>query len=418
MRARQHAFALNAGQATRALSDCPQCRPSAKWTPTVARRTCLNPTGSSILKRRPRSYHRTTSGTARTCRASIHDLHALVGNAVTDGKEIVVGIGSTELISASMYALSQSTATHTQAAVWTAKPFYSGYVEPADFYHTRDFGWHASDEPPTADAARPVIELITSPNNPDGYLRSPRVLPSPYRRVMMDHAYLWPHFTPITSPVSYGNDTVALFTLSKMTGHASTRIGWAVVSDPAVAARMRKYVGTTTFGSPRENQLRAIAALEHVIATRGRIFTHARTLMLGRWRRLERIFSAQAAPPLFRLQNRSAAGHDTFSGEDDYEPSPAYAWVELTSAGRFGGDAMSAMASVGILARPGSLFGADRAHARLQLLMREQTFDILCEKLGALVGNASRPQAVTVDCGGGNCTLDADGTAGGSGRRR
>ena len=36
---------------------------------------------------------------------AIRALHALVGNAVTDGREIVIGIGSTELISAALYAL-------------------------------------------------------------------------------------------------------------------------------------------------------------------------------------------------------------------------------------------------------------------------------------------------------------------------
>ena len=61
-------------------------------------------------------------------------------------------------------------------------------------------------------------------------LRLPRILQpavasSPHRRVVMDHAYLWPHFTPTAQPVQYGDDTLAMFTLSKMTGHGSTRIG-------------------------------------------------------------------------------------------------------------------------------------------------------------------------------------------------
>ena len=43
--------------------------------------------------------------------AAIRALHALVGNAATDGREIVIGIGSTELISAALYALSPERAT-------------------------------------------------------------------------------------------------------------------------------------------------------------------------------------------------------------------------------------------------------------------------------------------------------------------
>ena len=98
------------------------------------------------------------------------------------------------------------------------------------------------------------ILFVTSPNNPDGHLRSPRVR-GEYARAVLDHAYLWPHFTAIESPVAYGNDTIALFTLSKMTGHASTRIGWAITSSREVAEQMDRFVRSATLGMPRENQL-------------------------------------------------------------------------------------------------------------------------------------------------------------------
>jgi hypothetical protein len=35
---------------------------------------------------------------------------------------------------------------------------------------------------------------------------------------LIDHAYYWPHFAPITQAVQYGPKDVALFTLSKLTG--------------------------------------------------------------------------------------------------------------------------------------------------------------------------------------------------------
>ena len=85
--------------------------------------------------------------------------------------------------------------------------------------------WGNGTAPPVPSARHPVIELVTSPNNPDGAIRQPAVASSPHRRVVMDHAYLWPHFTPTAQSVQYGDDTLAMFTLSKMTGHGSTRIG-------------------------------------------------------------------------------------------------------------------------------------------------------------------------------------------------
>lgn len=96
------------------------------------------------------------------------------------------------------------------------------------FFESRRFGWvaNATTITPTPSHEHPIIELVTSPNNPDGHLRTPR-LHGEHARTLVDHAYLWPHFTPIEAPVAYGNQTIALFTLSKMTGHASTRIGCA-----------------------------------------------------------------------------------------------------------------------------------------------------------------------------------------------
>ena len=234
---------------------------------------------------------------------------------------------------------------------------------------------------------------------------------------------------PLTLTRAAASHCVHSFTLSKLTGHASTRIGWAIVTDAHVASRMQAFVDVLG-GKPRENQLRAIAALQHVNAHRGEIFSVARALMLNRWRRLEAIFANQtatvgeaegssrrrrlddaegnvssadggaggaaatdagtaggvsASTPLFSLEPRCPAGPDSFTGEESYEASPAYAWVELKSTARYGGDAMAAMASVGIHGRSGEKFGSPVRYVRLQLLMRQQTFDILCEKLQVLL---------------------------------
>ena len=208
--------------------------------------------------------------------AAIRRLHALVGNAVVDGSmHVVVGIGSTELINAALYALaddvlSPEPAARQSALVWTQSPYYNGYRAPPAYFRSRAFEWawdaepNASTiEPPHASATRRIIELVTSPNNPDGHLRSPRVHGA-HTAVVMDHAYLWPHFVGVGAPaVDYraDNRTIALFTLSKISGHASTRVGWALTSSPTLAARLQTFVDRMTFGAPRENQQRAISAV-------------------------------------------------------------------------------------------------------------------------------------------------------------
>lgn len=72
------------------------------------------------------------------------------------------------------------------------------------------------------DKNRPYIELVTSPNNPDGSIRQAVVNGTGV--LVHDLAYYWPQYTPI----SYRADNdIMLFTVSKCTGHAGTRLGYA-----------------------------------------------------------------------------------------------------------------------------------------------------------------------------------------------
>ena len=51
-------------------------------------------------------------------------------------------------------------------------------------------------------------------------------------------------------------------------GHAGSRIGWAIVGDPAVAMKMRE-LAMIMGGMPAENQARAANVLEYVLSTQG-----------------------------------------------------------------------------------------------------------------------------------------------------
>lgn len=51
-------------------------------------------------------------------------LHKLVGNAITEGRHIVVGTGSTQLYQAALYALCLPDASEPMSVV-SAAPFYS-----------------------------------------------------------------------------------------------------------------------------------------------------------------------------------------------------------------------------------------------------------------------------------------------------
>jgi L-tryptophan--pyruvate aminotransferase len=81
-----------------------------------------------------------------------------------------------------------------------------------DFLWSGLFHWAGDANSFTGNA---YIKLVCSPNNPDGAIRE-AVLSS-------DLAYYWPQYTPITRRADHD---IMLFTVSKSTGHAGTKIGY------------------------------------------------------------------------------------------------------------------------------------------------------------------------------------------------
>ncbi len=87
------------------------------------------------------------------------------------------------------------------------------------------------------DRAASFIEVVTSPSNPEGSICQ-AVLQhqeggaagggpqqgssSSTSSTIHDLAYYWPQYTPITAPA---DNPLMLFTFSKITGHAGTRLG-------------------------------------------------------------------------------------------------------------------------------------------------------------------------------------------------
>jgi L-tryptophan--pyruvate aminotransferase len=94
------------------------------------------------------------------------------------------------------------------------------YKDATDILQSRLFQW--TGDASMYDKDEPYIELVTSPNNPDGTLRTPVVNSGAEGKVIYDLAYYWPQYTPITYEVDHD---VMLFTFSKCTGHAGSRLG-------------------------------------------------------------------------------------------------------------------------------------------------------------------------------------------------
>lgn len=303
----------------------------------------------------------------------VRKMHQLVGNAIADDCYIVVGTGSTQLFQAVLYALSPSDAPEPMNVVSTV-PYYSSFQSVTDYLKSGLYKW--AGDAFTYDSDAPYIELVTSPNNPDGYFKEP-VVNRAGGKLVYDLAYYWPMYTPITTPADHD---IMLFTVSKCTGHAGTRIGWALVKDLDVARRMTKFIELNTIGVSKDSQLRAAKVLRAVrdaydgegSGTGERFFEFGRRLMAERW---ERLSDAVQKGTLFSLPDYSTS-FCNFIKETD-TAHPPFAWLKCEKEA----DCESFLKRHKILVRSGKYFGAGPEYVRISMLDRDETFDLLIERL-------------------------------------
>jgi hypothetical protein len=93
------------------------------------------------------------------------------------------------------------------------------YPPQTDLLRSGFYRWAGDANTFTGDEC---IELVCSPNNPDGAIRE-AVVRSAGAKAIHDLVYYWPQYTPITGRVAHD---IMVFTLSKVTGHAGTRLGY------------------------------------------------------------------------------------------------------------------------------------------------------------------------------------------------
>ncbi|XP_031400093.1 L-tryptophan--pyruvate aminotransferase 1-like [Punica granatum] len=312
---------------------------------------------------------------------SIRRLHSLVGNVSTEGRHIIVGNGSTQLLQATLYALSAD--SPQPVSVVCAAPYYSCYPELADLLKSGLYKWEGDAY--DFDKEGPYIELVTSPNNPDGSIRGP-VVNRGDGKVVYDLAYYWPQYTAITHQLDHD---LMLFTFSKSTGHAGSRIGWAIVKDEKVARKMLKFMEVMSIGVSKEAQFRAAKILGAIcdgyegfrpIDTEN-FFEYSKRLMIERWERLREVVNQSE---IFSLPKFSQE-YCLFSSEFT-ETHPSFAWLKCKEELK---DAQSVLRGQKILARSGTKFGVDPTFARVSMVSREDVFNAFLERLSAPKGAVS-----------------------------
>ncbi|EFJ38295.1 hypothetical protein SELMODRAFT_75581 [Selaginella moellendorffii] len=329
----------------------------------------------------------------------IRQVHEFVGNAVIKDKFIVIGTGSMELINAAVASLapiaSNTLPKSPPAIVVSRAPYYQAYQMQTEFFASTQYIW--GGEPSIAakkfaNTGSTFIEFVAAPNNPDASMKEPE-LKFNGSFTVFDRAYYWPHYSPIFKAM---DDDVMLFTLSKLTGHAGSRLGWAIVKDPKVYARLSQYVLLNTNGVSHDTQLRASRLLRAVLegySTTGaktgardpqvyaksqHIFHFAQSVMNSRWQKLEKIFARSMQ---FSLQYVEAQQCNFFKAI--ISPSPAYAWVKCEDPGLImNSSCFNVFKNAGIIGRAGGYDDErDNSYVRFALLIGNDDFDNFMEHL-------------------------------------
>ncbi|KAK2374384.1 tryptophan aminotransferase-related protein [Trifolium repens] len=310
-------------------------------------------------------------------RDAILRLHNVVGNAVTKDKFLVLGTGSSQLYQALLYALSPSEPSDRPINVVAAAPYYSEYKDATDILQSRLFQW--TGDASMYDKDEPYIELVTSPNNPDGTLRTPVVNSGAEGKVIYDLAYYWPQYTPITYEVDHD---VMLFTFSKCTGHAGSRLGWAFVKDIEVAKKMIRFVHLNSIGVSKESQIRAAKMIGVIcdgyqnlksIGSDHLFFDYGKRLMKERW---EKFKGAIEQSKVFTL-TKYPTSYCHFN-KDLSEQYPAFAWLKCVEGIENG---ESYLEKLKIRTRGGERFGVDAKYVRVSMIGTDDEFIELCTRL-------------------------------------
>ncbi|KAE8654414.1 Clathrin adaptor complexes medium subunit family protein isoform 1 [Hibiscus syriacus] len=277
----------------------------------------------------------------------IRRLHRVVGNAVVDDDRfIIVGNGSTQIFHALLYALSSPDQPEPISVVAAA-------------LSTRHIRRRRSscDRGCINGQGRRSASIRWSLHRGGDFAQQPRWLDSRNRA---------------------GHDAM-LFTFSKATGHAGSRIGWAIVKDKAIAAKMVKFIELSSIGVSKESQLRAVKILG-VIDDDCRnpeledvnFFEYGRRIMSDRWEKLRRVVIKTNG--VFNLPEYPQ--HNCkFTGEYTHA-TPAFAWLRCKE-GLNCEELLREKCK--IMTRGGTSFGGESTYTRVNMLSSDAEFT-LCWK--------------------------------------
>lgn len=185
-------------------------------------------------------------------------LHNKVGNASTEGKTVVIGNGATHILNGLIQI-------HSSPLVYAKPPNYHKFY---DYIKVANKTWSCHKN---------ALEIVTIPNNPDGETHKGY---SDFQ--VHDLSYNWPTYVDHKKL----NHDVMIFGLSKATGHASARVGWALLEDEKLAEEFDHWVHLTSCGISYYAQAAANRVIKNQLYTEDTVFKYGRKILINRWKKV------------------------------------------------------------------------------------------------------------------------------------
>ncbi|KAE8731314.1 Pyridoxal phosphate (PLP)-dependent transferases superfamily protein, putative isoform 2 [Hibiscus syriacus] len=220
---------------------------------------------------------------------------------------------------------------HSRLHELLLQSYYTLYKYQVEYFNSEKFKFEgdAYKWRNRSDGSADVIEFVTAPNNPDGRLNK-AILDGPNVKTIYDRAFTGHILQPIPAPA---DEDLMVFTLSKLTGHAGSRFGWAVIKDETVFNRMVAHMQI------------------HGCFKRCSI----------RWERLATTLSSSNRFSLQKIDPQFCSFYTEVR-----EFSPAYAWLKCER--EEDKDCYAVLKAANIIGRQGNVFGSEDHYVRLSLV--------------------------------------------------
>ena len=220
-------------------------------------------------------------GSKDSLKKAIASLHKKINNAEIKNKYIVVGAGATQILAGLFWVFKNK---FNVKNAWANPPYFMRFPKISEISGLK---WKNHNE---------SLQIITSPNNPDGKVKF--IFNKNYKNYILDLCYNWPQYTDIIYKFDH---PIMVFSLGKATGHASTRIGWAIIENKEIAEALEQYIEISTSGISIDAQVKAEQAINSQLedSLDETVFEYGKKELRIRWGKVLKL------KPKFKILNNS-----------------------------------------------------------------------------------------------------------------